>query len=479
MRCFLPLVLVPLFGCTQPTASPTPLAVAPQQTRVTMPDLVGKPLSEAKVLLVKLGLTVGEVSEGSSTRPKGQVAEQIPAAGVAVKPGTKAELHVSRGPDDDPGLLKNASEGASYTPTKRGKSVIRLPRQVESPPTDFLKGASEVTLVAEGLEHPRWLTVAENGDIFVVESRLEVKKKKQPNRVTVLRDTDGDGKSDQRRVYADALYLPFGIAFHKDFLYVANTGSVVRWPYKSGDLVASQPAETVISDIPEIGMRQHWTRNLAFSPDGKWLYVTIGSKENADIEEPERGTIVRYALDETGKPIGKLAIFASGLRNPIGLAFHPKTNALWAVVSERDYLGDELVPDFLTEVKEGGFYGWPYYYLGPHHDPRLPERPDLKKRTLIPDVLIPAHSAPLGLVFDKDGSAYVALHGSQNRSRFTGYKIIKVPAGTKKPEDFITGWLKNADDNAVNGRPAGLAWDKDGSLLITDDWAGRIWRVKL
>ena len=449
--------------------------------RATVPDLRGKTQSEALALLRRSQLKLGDVGEGSSTLPKGQICEQTPAAGVKVPFNAPIDVRLSRGPSpsDDPGLLKNAKEGARYAPAQRGKSVIRVPRQIETPPTDFLKGGKGVTLVAEGLENPRWLSVAPNGDIFVVESRLEVKKTKQPNRVIVLRDTNGDGKTDQKSLYADNLYRPFGIAFHRDFLYVANTGSVVRWPYKVGDLVARQPAETVISDIPEIGMRQHWTRNLAFSPDGKWLYVTIGSKENAAIEESPRASIVRYTLDPSGKPIGKLAIFASGLRNPIGMAFHPKTKALWAVVSERDYLGDELVPDFLTEIKEGGFYGWPYYYLGPHHDPRLPERPDLKKRTLIPDVLIPAHSAPLGLVFDKDGSAYVALHGSQNRSRFTGYKIIKVPAGTKKPEDFVTGWLKNPNENAVNGRPAGLAWDKDGSLLIADDWAGRIWRVKL
>ncbi|MBB6052028.1 DUF7133 domain-containing protein [Armatimonas rosea] len=446
-----------------------------QQTLV--PDLRGKTKQEALALLKQAHLRVGALAEGSSTLAKGLVCEQVPAAGVRVPWNAPVDLRLSRGPSDDPGVLKNGKEGASYSPPARGKSVIRLPRQVENPPTSFLKGGTKITLVAEGLENPRWLTVAENGDIFVVESRLEIKKQKQPNRVTVLRDTDGDGKADQRSVWADNLYLPFGIAFHRGFLYVANTGSVVRWPYKPGALVAPQPAETVISDIPETGMRQHWTRNLAFSPDGKWLYVTIGSKENADIEESPRASIVRYALDPTGKPIGKLAVFASGLRNPIGMAFHPKTGALWAVVSERDYLGDELVPDFLTEIKENGFYGWPYYYLGPHHDPRLPERPDLKKKTLVPDVLFPAHSAPLGLVFDRAGNAYVALHGSQNRSRFTGYKIVKIPAGRKKPQDFVTGWLVDPNHNAVNGRPAGLAWDRDGSLLIADDWAGRIWRV--
>lgn len=364
----------------------------------------------------------------------------------------------------------------SQTPRlpQRGKSVIRLPRQVASPPTDFLKGppGSSITLVAEGLEHPRWLTVAENGDLFVVESRLEIKTKTQPNRVTVI------AKDGSRTVFADNLYLPFGIAFHKGFLYVANTGSVVRWPYQPGQQKADRPAETVISGIPERGMRQHWTRNLAFSPDGKWLYLTIGSKENAAIEEPLRGTIVRYAVDASGKPGGKPTIFAAGMRNPIGLAFHPKTQALWAVVSERDYLGDDLVPDFLTEVRAKDFFGWPYYYLGKHHDPRLPERPDLKAKTRVPDLLFPAHSAPLGLVFDPQGSAYIALHGSQNRSVFVGYKVVVVPAGSRAPRDFVTGWLPNPQKNEVYGRPAGLAWDREGDLLIADDWGGRLWRVR-
>lgn len=480
-RCLSPflLALMTLPSCrerpaalTQPTPQRTPASG-------TMPDLIGKPLAEAKRVLTAQGLVLGEVLEGSSTRPKGQVIEQIPAPGTSVRRGERVELHLSRGPSDDPGVLKSASEGAHYVPERRGKSVIRLPKQLPAPPrSGFLRGPGRITLVAQGLEHPRWLTVAPNGDIFVVESRLEIKKKKQPNRVSVLRDTDGDGTTDQRSVWADGLYLPFGIALHQGFLYVANTGSVVRWPYRSGERVASQPAEIVVAGIPEIGMRQHWTRNIAFSPDGKWLYVTIGSKENAAIEEALRGTVVRYAVDASGRPGGAPTIFASGLRNPIGLAFHPKTGALWAVVSERDYLGDELVPDFLAELKEGGFYGWPYYYLGPNHDPRLPERPDLKAKTLVPEVLFPAHSAPLGLVFDPEGNAFIALHGSQNRSQLTGYKIVRVPAGSRTPQDFVTGWLKSKDGNAVYGRPAGLAWDRDGSLLVADDWAGRIWRIQ-
>jgi glucose/arabinose dehydrogenase len=327
------------------------------------------------------------------------------------------------------------------------------------------------------------MAVAPNGDIFVVESRLENGASKQPNRVTVLRDTNQDGIADTRSLWADKLYLPFGIAFHGGYLYVANTGSVVRWPYRDGDLQANETPETVIRDIPERGMRQHWTRNILFSEREKRLFLTIGSKENAAIEEPLRGTIVAYTLDETGKPGGKPQVMASGMRNPVGLALRPGTGRLWAVVNERDYLGDNLVPDFFTEVQEDGFYGWPYYFIGPHHDPRLPERPDMKKKVILPDFLLDAHCAPLGLVFTPDGlSALIARHGSQNRSRKVGYDVVRVrfnaagrPYG--KAETFVTGWLPDPMERPVYGRPAGLAWAKDGSLLIADDWGGRIWRI--
>ena len=365
------------------------------------------------------------------------------------------------------------------------KSVIRLPKQRVNPPTDFLtvpKGC-RAEIVAGGLEHPRWMTVAENGDIFVVESRMEIRTKKQPNRVTVLRDTNGDGIADERHLWADNLYLPFGIAIHKGYLYVANTGSVVRWPYKDGDTSATAPPEIVLAGIPERGMRQHWTRNLLFDDKANSFYLTIGSKENADVEEAVRGTILGFSLDTTGKPIEPSRIVAGGMRNPVGLALHPTTGKLWAVVNERDYLGDTLVPDFFTEVHDGGFYGWPYYYLGPNPDPRLPARPDLKRSVLLPDILLDAHSAPLGLVFTPDGrNALIARHGSQNRTRKVGYDVVRVrfdagghAIGTA--ETVISGWLIDPAGALVNGRPAGLAWAADGSLLIADDWGGRIWRI--
>lgn len=395
----------------------------------------------------------------------------------------------------------SASAGPTAQPTAKGytppaieKSVVRLPTQVIHPPVRFLKAPPgfNVTLAADGLLHPRWLARAPSGDIFVVESRLEIRMKKQPNRVTVLQDRDGDGLFEKRSLWAENLFLPFGITFHNGFLYVANTDSVVRWPYQDGQVRAETPPQTVISGISREGMRQHWTRNIAFSPEGDRLFVTIGSKENADIEPELRATIVTYGVGADGKPGGEPTVYASGVRNPVGMAWNPATRKLWAVVNERDYLGDELVPDYFTEVKEGGFYGWPYYFLGPNRDPRLPERLDLRDRVLTPDVLIPAHSAPLGLVFYQGQqfpesyrkSAFIALHGSQNRSHFTGYKIVRVPfdaAGRPNGpmEDFVTGWLVDpAYSNEVYGRPAGLLEDSDGSLLIADDWGGRIWRIR-
>ena len=382
----------------------------------------------------------------------------------------------------------------TYLPPPRSKSVYRRPKQVTNPPRRFLHAPPGyvVTLAAEGLSHPRWLTEAPNGDIFVVESRLEIRQQKQPNRVQVLRDTDGDGSLETRSLWSDNLYLPFGIAFYRGFLYVANTDSVVRWPYEVGQIKADKPPERVLSGISKEGMRQHWTRNILFSPESNRLFLTIGSKENADIEEPLRATIVTYALDSSGKPHEPPMIYASGLRNAVGMAWNPTTKKLWAVVNERDYLGDALVPDFFTEIKEGGFYGWPYYFLGPNRDPRLPERPDLREKVLLPDLLIPAHSAPLGLVFYQGktfptsvyGSAFIALHGSQNRSKFEGYKVVRVDfdsTGSPKGElvDFITGWPVDSEhSDAVYGRPAGLLVARDGSLLIADDWGGRLWRVQ-
>jgi glucose/arabinose dehydrogenase len=334
-----------------------------------------------------------------------------------------------------------------------------------------------VTEYAADLAKPRWMALAPNGDVFVSES--------ETNRITILRDTNNDGKVDERFTFAEGLARPFGMAFWKDYFYVGNTNAVIRYKYKPGQTKAEGEPEKLI-DLPMNGYREHWTRNILFSPDGKKLYVTVGSKSNVDAgEEPMRAAITEINPDGTGQ-----RIFASGLRNPLGLAWNPTTKQLWAAVQERDLIGNDLVPDYVTSIKEGGFYGWPYAYIGSNIDPRRKgERDDLAKTTIVPDVLIQAHSAILGLVFyegkmfpkEYQGDAFVALHGSWNRDKRTGYSIIRIRFQNGKPvggyDDFITGWMLGEDRAEVWGRPVGLLVLNDGSMLITDDGANKIWRV--
>ena len=324
---------------------------------------------------------------------------------------------------------------------------------------------------------PRWMALAPNGDVFVSES--------ETNRITILRDTNNDGKVDERFTFAEGLARPFGMAFWKDYFYVGNTNAVIRYKYKAGQTKAEGEPEKLI-DLPMNGYREHWTRNILFSQDGKKLYVTVGSKSNVDAgEEPMRAAITEINPDGTGQ-----RIFASGLRNPLGLAWNPTTKQLWAAVQERDLIGNDLVPDYVTSIKEGGFYGWPYTYIGSNIDPRRKgERDDLAKTTIVPDVLIQAHSAILGLVFyegkmfpkEYQGDAFVALHGSWNRDKRTGYSIIRIRFKNGKPvggyDDFITGWMLGEDKAEVWGRPVGLLVLKDGSMLIADDGGNKIWRV--
>jgi glucose/arabinose dehydrogenase len=345
----------------------------------------------------------------------------------------------------------------------------------------------EVSEYVSGLQNPRYLLTAPNGDIFVVESG--------PGRIRVLRDTDGDGKPDKNEVFAKGLHQPFGIAFYPpgpdpQYLYVGNTDGVVRFPYKNGDLAASKDPEP-ITDLSSGGHLTgggHWTRDIVFSKDGKKLYASIGSKSNVDEDnapvENERARIFEMNPDGSGK-----RVYASGIRNPVGLAIQPQTGALWTSVNERDGLGDDLVPDYITEVKDGGFYGWPWFYLGNNPDPRHKANPhsDLADRITVPDVLVQAHSASLKLVFyDGDqfpaeykGDAFAAFHGSWNRSTRTGYEIIRVPLKDGKStgvyEDFVTGFV--TPDGDVWGRPVGLTVAKDGALLFSDDGGNAIWRV--
>jgi glucose/arabinose dehydrogenase len=325
---------------------------------------------------------------------------------------------------------------------------------------------------AGGFSEPRNMVQAPNGDVLVADSGR--------GEIVVLRDTNGDGVADARAVFADSLARPFGLAIWHDWLYVGNGNAIVRFPYRAGQTKAIAPSQTV-TDLPRGG---HWTRNLTFSPDGTKLFVSVGSQSNASTgEDPQRAAISVMNPDGSGR-----SIYASGLRNPVGLAFYPGTSTLWTAVNERDELGDDLPPDYATSVRQGEFFGWPYAYTGKHPDPHNgSKRPDLVQKTRIPDVLIQAHSAALGLAFyngatfpaDYRGDGFVALHGSWNRAQLTGYKVIRLRFDHGKPtgayDDFVTGW--QVGGSKVWGRPVGVLVLKDGSLLIADDGGNKIWRV--
>jgi len=340
----------------------------------------------------------------------------------------------------------------------------------------LLPGGFSIAPYATGLNTPRLMALAPNGDVFVTETFA--------GRVSVLRDSDHDGAIDQTFVFARSLREPFGIAFHDGFLYVANSDAVIRYPYTSGQTSAGGAAPTLIASLPAGG--GHSLRNLVFNPDGTKLFVGVGSTGNSSPESDSR----RAAILVMNPDGGEQRIYASGLRNPSGLAIEPITGSLWTAVNERDLLGDDLVPDFVTSVVDGGFYGWPYSYAGKNVDPSVGnQRPDLVAKALVPDVLLQAHSASLGVVFydgamfprDWNGDAFVALHGSWNRSRRTGYKVIRIPMQNGKPtggyDDFVVGWSPDETARTVWGRPVGLLVLADGSLLISDDGAGTIWRV--
>ena len=338
-------------------------------------------------------------------------------------------------------------------------------------------GFTAATYAEGGFEEPRWLALTPNHDVLVSDAKAGT--------LFVLRGLDANGAAKERFTFATGLNKPFGMAVLGKYLYVGNTNAVVRFAYEPGQTQAQGEPEK-IADLPGRGYHEHWTRNVVPSPDGTKLYVTIGSSTNVDAEpDPERASILEMNPDGTGR-----RIFVSGTRNPIGLSFYPGTNQLWAAVQERDRLGDDLVPDYLVAVKDSGFYGWPFAYLGPHEEPRHQgERPDLVAQTLTPDVLFQAHSAVLGLVFyegsmfpvDWSGDAIVAFHGSWNRSQRTGYKVVRVPFHGGRPsggyDDFVTGWMRDPSSREVWGRPVGLLVLPEGSLLVADDGANKIWRV--
>ena len=364
-----------------------------------------------------------------------------------------------------------------------------------------------VTALARGLAHPRWLHVLPNGDVLVAESNkpapaageedkgLKAWTAKQvmqragagvpsADRITLLRDADGDGVAELRAVLLDKLHSPFGMALVGGDLYIANADAVVRVPYTPGQTrISVAPAK--VADLPA-GINHHWTKGLVASPDGRRLYVSVGSNSNVG----ERGLQVeegRAAIWEIDLASGGRRLYATGLRNPVGLAFEPQTRVLWTVVNERDELGSDLVPDYLTSVREGGFYGWPWSYWGPHVDARVrPPRPDMVARALVPDYALGNHVAPLGLAF-ADGrlpapfkqGAFVGEHGSWNRKPLAGYKVVFVPFAAGKPAglpvDVLTGFV--SPEGRAWGRPVGVALDRAGALLVADDVGNAVWRV--
>ena len=390
---------------------------------------------------------------------------------------------------DSPGFRRKITVN-DLPPPNDTRSVSNTPAIVSRPrdaqlrvPTGF-----KIEQYAAGFRDPRVLRTAPNGDIFVVESRA--------NQIKIVRDRDGDAKPDATEIFTEnGLNKPFGIAFYPpgpepQYLYVANTDSVVRFPYRNGDLKAREPAERLSAQLSGGGLLRgggHWTRDLVFSPDGKKMYVSVGSRSNVsdDAAEANRARIFEFNPDGTGQKV-----YAWGIRNAVGIAFRPNSDELWMSTNERDELGDDLVPDYISRVTSGGFYGWPWFYLGNHQDPRHKgKHPELADKVIVPDVLVQAHSATLNLCFyngqqfpeEYRGDIFAAFHGSWNRSRRTGYKIVRVPMDGGKAqgeyEDFVTGFVTR--EGNVWGRPVGVTVAKDGSLLFSEDGHGTIWRVSV
>ncbi|HEV7279147.1 MAG TPA: sorbosone dehydrogenase family protein [Pirellulaceae bacterium] len=370
------------------------------------------------------------------------------------------------------------------------ESANKHPEVVKPPETPTLEAPEGFQVAAfAAIDQARWLTIGPRGELICVASKNDT--------VWVLEDGDGDGVAEIQYSLLDSsngAHLPFGVAFDDEHFYLGNTNAVLKYPYAYGKaedrefLTLGEPQK--IADLPGQGYNQHWTRNVILSKDGEKLFVSVGSESNADIEEAPRATVLVMNKDGSDRKV-----YASGLRNPVGLDVHPKTGVLFAAVNERDKIGDELVPDYLTNVKEGGFYGWPYSYFKPTLlDPRHVKdgksvRPELVEKTIMPDVLFEAHSAALGLAFyDGDAfpepyrdGAFVAMRGSWNRSRGTGYKIAYVPFENDKPvghyQDFVRGFLIEPEVPKAWGRPVGVAVGRDGSLFFTEEGNGYVYRV--
>jgi glucose/arabinose dehydrogenase len=435
------------------------------------------------LLLAGLGLLAA--CGGPSKQEKQEAAANTPAQTVTTPVADSVHLPA-------PYATKSVTNRVNIQPWPAGKAPAA--------PVGFT-----VAEYAGKLDSPRWLYVAPNGDVLVAEAstipmsmtkkvaaELKLDKSRSlrdhsANRITLLRDTNHDGTPDLRTTFLANLSQPFGMLIMGNYFYVANTDGVLRFPYQPGATKITGSGQRIL-DLPRGGYNNHWTRNLLAAPDGSKIYVTVGSgsnvQEHGAENEVRRANILQINPDGTGEKI-----YASGLRNPIGLQWQPGTGKLWAVVNERDELGDELVPDYLTSVTEGGFYGWPYSYYGQNEEPRRKnERSDLVKKALVPDVALGAHVAALGLAFyDKDAfpagyrhGAFIGEHGSWNRTQFSGYKVVFVPFANGKPgkpEDFLTGFLAGGNSKDAYGRPVGVTTLPDGSLLVADDAADKIWRV--
>jgi glucose/arabinose dehydrogenase len=414
--------------------------------------------------------------------------------------GETSSLQVSDGTGPSPKLPE---PNKTLFPTMNISPAIGWPKDAKP----VAASGTQVAAFAEDLDHPRWLYVLPNGDILVAETNAPPKPddnkgikgwitKKvmgragagtpSPNRITLLRDADHDGIAETRTVFLENLNSPFGMTLVGNDLYVADTDRLLRFHYENGDTsIKSQPIKVV--DLPGGTLNHHWTKNVIASKDGSKLYVTVGSNsnvgENGLDQEKDRA-----AIWEVDRATGNHRIFASGIRNPNGLAWEPTSGALWTAVNERDEIGSDLVPDYITSVKDGGFYGWPFSYYGQHVDVRVePQNPDLVAKAIAPDYAVGPHTASLGLTFAegnklpapfKEG-AFIGQHGSWNRKPHSGYKVIFVPfsAGkpTGQPVDVLTGFLN--DDEKAMGRPVGVVIDQQGDLLVADDVGNKVWRV--
>lgn len=361
-----------------------------------------------------------------------------------------------------------------------------------------------VTRFAEGLNNPRNIYIAPNGDILVAEASTDpgaIKKVKgaisgknksqnlgnSGNKVLLFRDKDGDGKTEYAGVFVENLNKPYGMLIIGNNFYVANTDGLMRFPYQPGSTKITSAGKKIL-ELPAGGYNNHWTRNLIANRDNSKIYISVGSGSNVG-ENGMENEVRRANILEINPDAASEKIYAAGLRNPVGMAWAPGTNTLWTAVNERDELGDNLVPDYITGVKEGGFYSWPYAYFGQNEDPRMKDqqKPELVKKTIIPDVDLGSHTASLGLAFDEKnifpgkfkGAAFIGQHGSWNRSQFSGYKVVYVPFSNGKPsgppQDFLTGFL-TGEDNKAYGRPVGVAFTHN-AMFVADDASNTIWRV--